>query len=429
MGSATKFATQAPQNINTCLIYDTVKGIYRPIQDSDFSNNLDAFGRLRVSNPEMIFNCKQLYDNQPLYWDDIEETGTGTSSVYSQNRASTTLSVSASTAGKRTRQSFARINYQPGKSQLILMTGIIKKTGGGSGITARMGIFDDQNGLFFQNKNGTLSFVKRSYVTGVAVDSVFTQANWNIDTMDGDGPSKINLNPTKAQILVIDFEWLGVGRVRYGFNIDGITYYCHEILNANINDSVYMSTPNLPLRYQIENDGTGVASSLEATCTAVLSEGGKEDVGTNTYLSTDGTAITATKAQNNALLGIRLKTGSKSCTIDVLDADILVTSNDNFEWTLTRNPSVAGTFTYNDIANSQLQYAVGNGSTNVTSGGYKVAGGYGTQKAQIQGDQLKNLLKLGCSITGAMDTLILSVSPLGASNITVYAGLNVREFN
>ena len=71
-----------------------------------------------------------------------------------------------------------------------------------------------------------------------------------------------------------------------------------------------MSTPNLPIRYQIENSGSGVASSMECICCAVISEGGREEVATNLYASTGTTAIVGTKNQNNAILGLKLK---KSC--------------------------------------------------------------------------------------------------------------------
>ena len=69
------------------------------------SGNLDAFYRLRISNPFTIFDSKQISDNiTGLFWDNTEASGSGTTFTYSQNRASTTLSVSNATAGKRVRQ-------------------------------------------------------------------------------------------------------------------------------------------------------------------------------------------------------------------------------------------------------------------------------------------------------------------------------------
>lgn len=427
------FAVQFPQNVNTTLIYDTYKEYYRPFTDKDFAGGLggvDSFGRQRISNPEMIFNNKQIFDNQPLYWNDVEVSGSGTSTNYSSNTASTTLSVSANTAGKRVRQTYMRFNYQPSKSQLIFMTGVIKKSGGGTGIVSRMGIFDDNNGIFLQRNGNTVSFVVRSSTSGSPSDSnSATQANWNIDKMDGSGLSGINLDFSKSQILIIDFEWLGVGSVRVGFVVDGNVFYCHQFNHANLISGVYMSTPNLPIRYEIENSGSGAASSIECVCSAVISEGGKEDLATNLYISTGHTAITGTKNQNNAILGIRLKSAYAGCTIDIVNLAVLMASADIYEWSIVLNPSIAGTFTYSDVTNSALQYAIGNGSTNIASGGTLLAGGYGNSKSEITGDQLKNLIKLGSSISGTMDTLVLCIYPLGANNVNCYAGINYRQFS
>jgi len=427
------FAAQFPQNVNTTLIYDTYKEYYRPFTDKDFAGGLggiDSFGRQRVSNPEMIFNSKQIFDNQPLYWNDVEVSGSGTATSHSAYTASSTLSVSATTAGKRVRQTYMRFNYQPSKSQLIFITGVLKKSGGGSGIISRIGLFDDDNGIFLQRSGSIISMVVRSSVSGSSVDTnSATQANWNIDTMDGKGLSGVNLDFSKSQILVIDFEWLGVGCVRVGFVVDGNVFYCHQFNHANNISGVYMSTPNLPLRYEIENTGAGVASSIECICGAVISEGGREELATNLYVSTGTTAITGTKNQNNAILGIKLKSAYKGCTIDIIDTSILMASADIYEWTIVLNPTVAGTFTYNDVTNSALQYAVGNGSTNIASGGTIIAGGFGSSKSDIVGDQLKNLIKLGSSISGTMDSLVLCINPLGANNVNCYAGINYRQFN
>ncbi len=183
----------------------------------------DAFGKLRVSNPETIFESKQLFDNAPLFWDDSEESGGSTSSSHSVNEASSTMGV-ATIAGVRTRQTFERFNYQPGKSHLILMTGVLSETGGGSGITRGIGYYDDDNGLFFLDDEGTVKVVRRTKVSGSVVDNKTNQSSWNLDTMDGKGTSGITIDWTKAQMFMIDFEWLSVGPVRFGLVLDGILF-------------------------------------------------------------------------------------------------------------------------------------------------------------------------------------------------------------
>lgn len=233
----------------------------------------DAFGRIRTSNITTLFDSKQVGDNRPLLWDDQEVSGGGTSSTYSVNRSSTTLGVSASTAGKRVRQTYQRFNYQPGKSQLVFMTGVLFSSGGGSGISAAMGYFDDNNGCFVSSINGAVFANIRSYVSGAAVTTSVAQDDWNGDRLDGTGPSGKTLDASKAQIWWCDLEWLGVGSVRMGFMIDGAFIAIHTFYNANNSTSVYMTTPNLPLRYEIANDGTGGASTLETICSTVISEG------------------------------------------------------------------------------------------------------------------------------------------------------------
>jgi hypothetical protein len=159
-----------------------------------------------------------------------------------------------------------------------------------------------------------------------------------------------------------------------------------------------------------------------------ISEGGKEDIGTNLYLSTGTSPVSLTKAQLNAFLGWRLKSDYKGCTIDILDTVMYVSSIDAYEWRLILNPSVAGTFTFTDVTGAPLQKAVGNGTTNIASGGTVVAGGYGTSRLSADSNALKSLLKLGSSINGTMDTMVLCVYPLGNNSLDGYASVNYRAF-
>lgn len=398
---------------------------------ADDSSSIDAFGRWRVSNPETLFDSKLIHDSNPLFWDDQETSGSGTGSSHGTNIAAQTISVSASTAGTRTRQTFQRFNYQPGKSMLIYMT--TKMNNDGTGIKASVGYFDDENGLFFTNDEGTMKVVRRTKTSGSVVDNEVTQANWNLDTMDGTGPSGITIDPTKTQILVIDFEWLGVGRVRMGFVIDGKYYYCHEFLNTNNLTTVYMSTPNLPIRYEISNDGNGEASTLDHICTTVMSEGGFDNNGIVFSDNLSNSVVnTNTAGTIYALIGIRLKTTNLDSVVKVVAETVLgTTSNDNFLWELRFNPTVAGTFTYSDygVTGSAVQIAKGdtsgNPSTNTVTGGQVVRSGYVTSFSP-QRAEVSTARHLGSAIDGTRDSLVLCVTPI-TSNIDVTGSITWRE--
>lgn len=391
----------------------------------------DAFGRLRISEPSTIFDSKQVNDNQPLLWDDQEVSGSGTSSSHSVNLAASTLSVSATTAGKRVRQTFQRFNYQPAKSQLIYMTGVFANQTSLSGITVQIGAFDDQNGLFFSFEDGVMNAVRRTYVTGSAVDNKVAQSSWNLDSMDGTGVSGVTLDFTKTQIIVIDYEWLGVGRVRMGWNVDGKTYYCHQMLNANNLSDVYISTPNLPLRYSIENDGAGAATSMKHICNSVISEGGRQDLGSLHEIDNGVTEVTATTGGTTyALLGIRLNSGYLDSTIDLAKASVLMTSAGAFHWEIILNPTIDGSPTWGQLANSGIDWFTGSSATTIT-GGKSLSGEYaassgGGQASAVSGSALQNAIKLGSAIDGTQDTIVLAVTAIGDGE-TFLGSLTMRE--
>jgi hypothetical protein len=79
----------------------------------------------------------------------------------------------------------------------------------------------------------------------------YPQSSWNLDTMDGNGPSGYSLDLSKMQMFFIDFSWYGAGAVRWGLRgSNGRVTYVHKIANNNINYEAYLRSGNLPARYQ-----------------------------------------------------------------------------------------------------------------------------------------------------------------------------------
>ena len=390
---------------------------------SQFRPVRDAFARSRESSPETLFDSKQIFDNLPLFWDDQEVSGGGTGSTHSSDTASTAISVSDSTAGERVRQTYRRFNYQPGKSHLIMATfaGMDSSTG----ITKEVGYFDSNNGIFLRSKGGYLYVVQRSSSSGAVVDTEVIQSQWNIDKLDSRGGSGKRLDISKSQILLIDLEWLGVGRVRVSFVIDGYIAYFHEFLNANNLSEVYMSTPNLPVRYGIANDGTGPAASLMTICSTVISEGGAQKTGIVRSASTGNTQVDANSADTlYAVIGIRLKSAYIGATVLIESMSMLSESNGEFEWSLWWNPTVAGTFTYADETNSAVQTAKG-ATANTVSGGYMIESGYANSDNAAR-SAISNALILGSAIDGTVDQIVLAVRTTGA-NADIQGTLVWRE--
>jgi hypothetical protein len=374
------------------------------------------FGRQTVVEPFTLWDSKLLTaESNANFWTEAELSGSGTGTSYSSNTASVTMTVGANTAGVRARQTRTRFNYQSGKGHLVLTTFVFGAAQ--AGITKRVGYFDTNNGLFFQLSGSTLSVVRRTSTSGSPIDNVVNQADWNLDRLDGTGSSGYTFDPSKTQIGVIEMEWLGVGRVRMGFDIDGQIIYVHEFRNANNLTVVYMSTPNNPVRFEIQNDGTGGASSLVCICSSVMSLGGQEQTGLILSENTGSTSSTATSVGTNyALMGIRLKSTHYGINVDTLRVSILGTSsNDNYLWELRYNPTITGTFTYSGITGASVEIAKTSGTIATTvSGGTLINSGYGQALTSITTD-LRNTVRIGADINGAADSVVLSVVPLGAS--------------
>lgn len=399
------------------------------IEISD-SADVDAFGRLRVGNPVTLFDTKQLHDNQPLFWDEVQGGGAAASS-HSSSDAATTMTVDA--AGEYLiRQTYQRMNYQPGKSQLVFLTTVLGAAV--ANVEKKLGYFNSStsapytaalDGIYLKQDGSTqyVCVAKNGSETAVA------QASWNVDPMDGTGPSGFTIDWTKTQILVIDFEWLGVGRVRIGFNINGETHIVHVFNHANINSSVYMSSPNHSLRYEIRS--TGGTASLVHICGSVTSEGGEHLSGNLRCVTTGGTHLDAnTENTVYALIGLRLKSTNLDSLIRVLSFAVQIhTASDKLEYLLIWNPTVAGTFTYTGLTNSPIEVAYGV-TANTVTGGLQLQAGYaeastGGQGAGSASDTVVNSLKLGAAIDGTRDELVLCGRPIGGSSSVDVEGVVV----
>lgn len=399
------------------------------------SPSVDAFARLRIAEPVTIFDSKQIFsnglvgENQPLFWDNQEVSGGGTTTSYSQDEASTALGVSASTAGKRVRQTKMWFNYKPGKSLLVILTFNFNELV--SGVTKRIGQFNDSNGLFLENRGTEVGVALRSNRSGSPVDTYVSQNDWNIDKMDGTGPSEITIDWTKAQILFFDYEWLGVGRVRFGFFIDGLPYYVHQFLNANNLPGVYISSPNLPIRYTIENDGTGAATTINTICATVISEGGMEKLGTFRTIPPSAWATNQIEADDlsvtYALMGIRLK--DLAMTVDLVDLTAIAETNDSFIASVHMNPTLNFVPTWSDLTESGVQYSLGptvDPGGAITNPGYTFFAQAVSNEVQSVVAELNNAVRLGSTIDGTPDEIWLGVTPL-SPNLDIYGALTWRE--
>lgn len=309
-------------------------------QAGSSSTAQDSFGRLRVSEPYTLFDSNHRYSDNGLW---ATSTATGGAAVFNANQGLVDLNITAASGSSVKRETYKVFSYQPGKSLLIMSTFVMSPAK--TGLTQKVGYYGAANGFYVQLADNTLSLVRRSSVTGSLVETAINQSDWNFDKMDGTGPSKITLDITKAQILWMDLEWLGVGSVRMGFVINNEFIICHVFKHANIVPTTYITTASLPLRYEIENtSGTSGNSTLKQICSTVLSEGGYELRGeAHTASTAIGTPYNMAIASTYyPIVSIRLKSTNLDGIVIPTAMSCLPISTGTYEWRLVERGTTNG---------------------------------------------------------------------------------------
>jgi hypothetical protein len=349
----------------------------------------DSFGRLRVSEPFTMFDSSHRFDDNDLWATATATSGTAT---FNANQGLVDLNVTGASGSSVIRETIKVFAYQPGKSLLVLNTFVMSPAR--IGLVQRVGYYGANNGYYLELiHNGQVSFVERSIVTGSLINSPVDQSQWNGDKLDGTGPSGITLDLTKAQILWMDLEWLGVGSVRMGFVINGQFILCHTFNHANIIASTYITTASLPIRYEIFNTaGTSGASTFKQICSTVLSEGGYELRGKQQSI---GTPITTPRTFAVAgtyypVVGIRLiSTRLDAIVIATAISLIGLGNGKNYAWRVVNgNVSISGGSWVPAGGDSAVEYNITGTSA---TGGRVLASGY--VNSSNQGSPSINILK------------------------------------
>ena len=382
------------------------------LQQGPDSGALDAFGRQRFSQPFTLFDSMLRYSKRTDLWDEaVVSSGT---TNYLTNESSLELKTTVASGDTVVRRSRRKFPYQPGKSLMIMASFVGNAPI--AGLVQEVGYFDDDNGIILRASGTSVQFVIRSSSTGTIQENVVNQEQWNIDTF-------ATLDFTKANIFVTDLEWLGVGRVRCGFVIDGEIRYCHEFNHSNSIDKVYMTSAILPASYRLHNS-SAIASPavLKQICTSVVSEGGYQPTGP-IYIAGRGAASFTDISSETMVAAIRMASGRTDNVIipAQIDASIGGKPADNLvgQWRLRLNPTISGTWLSADNGRGNVQTM----SSGTFSGGTVVGAGLVASRSSIEFDPESGLaLSLGQTITGTSDIIILTLQCSSSEKATGLIG-------
>lgn len=405
-------------------------GTYRPAHHLDrASASFDAFGRLRVSTPDTIFDSKLSFGKLPVYWDEV--VSANATSTHVEVNACVDMTVSANNAYviRQTRQ---RWNYQPGKSALLTCT---FKMPTAQGVTSRVGLMHGNytaphnihDGLYFEIENGIphCAIAKGTESGGLVSTNRVAQSDWNMDQLDGSGPSGKVVDWSKCQILQIDYQWLGVGGVRFGIEVDSVMVYIHEFFHAGLVDSVYMHNGSQPVRYEIRS--TGGTGTLCHICTSVASEAGLAKTGITTCEDTNGTLIPCVALVTTLLMAIRIDPANPDMQLLIEKVYTLNTAaNTNYRWVLLWNPTIIGTPNWLTTAGSPVQTWKNLGTGITMSGGIPLDSGYASRDSRQSNTLTYPSIAPGVSIAGTPDIMALGIESIGGTS-SCSGGLGIRQ--
>ena len=255
---------------------------------------LDAWGKLRVAGATMMGNY--VFGGEAKVTDNFSPVEVdGGSITYDTTRKSVKVgfdlaSVTPLTFAGNTSNTYHP--YIPGSSHLWQGTFLLNSPASGDGTNGayrRWGLFDADNGFFFQlgkdgYEKGTASatdegfaVVVRSKTSGTKVDTVIKSDDFNGDKLDGSGRSQQKIDLEKNNQYWIDTQWHGAGQVRFGTYLNGERIIMHTYYAGNLDTVAMSQTASLPSCTAVKTAGTPLTELyIETWAQSVWTESNKD---------------------------------------------------------------------------------------------------------------------------------------------------------
>lgn len=248
-------------------------------------NMIDAFGRLKISNASTLVDMRVYKYGIASNPQIIVTKSTGT---YTGTVSNSTVNLSGTGIGSYVSQSRKYCIFGGNKGIEVIAVGAMNNGGvNTSTCYSRIGYFDGNDGWFFEfNSVAGISINVKSSITSTT--GIIPRSLWNVDRMDGTGPSGINLNFAGRQSFVIQVSNI----INFGFQVNGTTYYCHVITPlAPVVSIPPVASLNLPIRYEISGLGVGDSGSMLQGAAVAMAWAGFEQIGRPFSANTSVTGV------------------------------------------------------------------------------------------------------------------------------------------
>lgn len=385
--------------------------------------------RLKTVEATHLFNGSFIYDTSDLLWETYQIT-TGGTLTHLPNSCGIRLSTDGTANSKVIRQSKNYFRYTPNKTQKLVVSILFGSTQ--TGVYKRIGLFDDNNGFYWEHRSDGMYIVRRSKTSGSVVNTREHSRDWNIDKLDGTGPSSLVVDWTKIQLLYIEYMWQGSGCIVFSIQYGKKVHPVHVIQAGNLLTTPHIGRPDLPIRYTIatDDDTTTTADSFDAFSGSVITEGSGEEATSLTFGADSGTTAKSVTART-PLLTIRPKLTYNSITnrgfIEPIKAEVI-----------SNNAAVLAEIVINGTITSGVFNSVhANSLAQSDNSGIGITGGITLGKFFVPSGQKecfdryefkKNSIPISLDSSGNLQTnLSIVVSALAGGTANVHGLINWKE--
>lgn len=186
--------------------------------------------------------------------------------------------------------------------------------------------------------------------SGVALTETWIpQSSWNVDTMDGRGPSGETLNPNRGNVYQIGYQYLGYGGITFqiehspdGNNADFVTAHVLNYPNSFVTPS--FRNPSFPFTASAYSLGSTQNLSLKTASFAGFIEGQKKLNGPQFTYTETSTAVTSSnyKALFTVENSILFKGKANQSVVNIVSLNAASKHTQPVTIFLFKNASLAG---------------------------------------------------------------------------------------
>jgi len=385
-----------------------------------FKANKDTYtskSKLKTSSSLITFFNTFNFGKETESWD--EQLTNGGTCEHVSDLGQVALTVDSTVGSETVRQTKATMEYIPGNSNVL--TFATKLSPQTEGIRQRLGLFDVEDGVYFEDDGTDYYCVLRSSIGGTVNEIRVARADWNGDKLDGTGQSGITINFEYSQLLDIEYEWYGLGNISLNFLINNDTITIHTFRISNYQESKSFKTPHLPLRLEITNvDGAVGFHTLYQGSNSLMQDGLYERLGIPKNISISGINTSLTYRtlpiadKFYPLISLRLKEDALRSVAFPTYFHTATKDNTSLAYEVIVNPTLTGAaFTGHPDPNSFVEYDIS--STSFVGGtvlyrGYVFPGGGASiniddkikfQLARVGMGTISQIVSLCVAVTGS----------------------------